>query len=72
MQLVPMLQQKIQQQIGIPRSSFAPEAYSAFRMLAAIVDGTGNKCRHSYLVSMYTRAPFTCSTAMAIGRSPNR
>lgn len=27
-------------------SSFAPEGNNAFRMLAAIFDATGNKCKH--------------------------
>src|SRR5258708_11166089 len=37
-------------------SSLAPDGYSASRMLADIVDGTGYRCRHSYLPSMYTSA----------------
>ena len=53
-------------------SSLAPEGYSALRMLALIVGGTGNICKHSYLLSMKTSAPFTWSTATAMGRWPNR
>src|ERR1700675_3120326 len=41
-------------------------------MLDDIVDGTGYRCRHSYLQSMNTSAPFTCSTATAIAPCPNR
>src|ERR1700686_5502027 len=53
-------------------SSLAPDGYSASRMLDDIVDGTGYRCRHSYLQSMNTSAPFTCSTATAIAPCPNR
>src|SRR6202020_2072573 len=53
-------------------SSLDPDGYSDFRMLADMVEGTGNRCKHSYLLSMYTSAPFLCSTATAIGPGPNR
>jgi hypothetical protein len=46
--------------------------YSAPRKLADIVEGTGNRCKGSYLLSMNTRAPRDCSTATAIGRLANR
>jgi hypothetical protein len=53
-------------------SSLAPDGYSASRKLADIVEGTGNRCKGSYLPSMNTRAPRDCSTATAIGRLANR
>src|SRR5215469_9560301 len=53
-------------------SSLAPDGYNASRMLADIVEGTGYRCRHSYLLSMRIRAPLDCSRATAMGRLPHR